>query len=154
MTYLNEGDSIPQFSTTNEKGEVVTNETLLGKKTILFFYPKDDSPGCTKEACSIRDNYRTFEKNNVQIFGISPDNEKKHQKFITKYEFQYSLLADPEKEVINAFGVWGPKKFMGKEIIGVHRTTFVIDEEGKVAHIIKKVRTKEHANQLIEAMGL
>jgi len=95
-----------------------------------------------------------FNKNGFKIFGISPDNEKKHRKFIDKYEFQYSLLADPEKEIINAFGIWGPKKFMGREIVGVHRTTFVIDEEGKIITIIDKVKTKDHAQQLIDALEL
>ncbi len=154
MTHLNEGDKIPSFAAQNEKGEIVSSDGLLGKKYILFFYPKDDSPGCTKEACSIRDNYRRFEKNDILVFGVSPDNMKKHQKFIDKYEFQYSLLADPEKKIINDFGLWGPKKFMGREIVGVHRTTFVIDEEGVIENILTKVKTKEHGNQIIEAMAL
>ena len=154
MIELNVGDQVPQFSTSDEKGNIVTNESIKGKKTILFFYPKDDTPGCTKEACSIRDKYRVFDKNDIAIYGISPDTEKKHQKFIDKYEFQYSLLADPEKKMINAFGIWGPKKFMGKEYEGVHRTTFIIGEDGKILHIVRKVKTKEHADQLIEALGL
>ena len=154
MKHLKVGDPIPAFSTVNEDGETVSSEDLKGSKAILFFYPKDDSPGCTKEACSLRDNYKVFNKNGFKIFGISPDNEKKHRKFIDKYEFQYSLLADPEKEIINAFGIWGPKKFMGREIVGVHRTTFVIDEEGKIITIIDKVKTKDHAQQLIDALEL
>ena len=154
MTHLEVGDKIPSFAAPNEKGEIISSDGLIGKKYILFFYPKDDSPGCTKEACSIRDNYRTFEKNDILVFGVSPDNEKKHQKFIDKYEFQYSLLADPEKKIINDFGLWGPKKFMGREIVGVHRTTFVIDEEGVIENIITKVKTKEHGNQILEAMAL
>lgn len=154
MKHLKEGDLIPAFTTVNENGETVSSEDLKGSKAILFFYPKDDSPGCTKEACSLRDNYKVFNKNGFKIFGISPDNEKKHRKFIDKYEFQYSLLADPEKEIINAFGIWGPKKFMGREIVGVHRTTFVVDEEGKIMKIIDKVKTKEHAQQLIDALEL
>ena len=154
MTHLNIGDNVPDFSAQNEKGETISSEGLKGKKYILFFYPKDDTPGCTKEACSIRDNYRTFEKNDYLVFGVSPDSIKKHNKFIDKYEFQYSLLADPEKEVINAFGIWGPKKFMGREYEGVHRTTFVIDEEGKISHIFKKVKTKIHGEEIAEALGL
>jgi len=154
ITHLNEGDAVPVFSANNEDGEVITSESLKGSKFILFFYPKDDSPGCTKEACSIRDKYRTFEKKGIKVFGVSPDNEKKHRKFIDKYEFQYSLLADPEKEIINSFGLWGPKKFMGREIVGVHRTTFIINEEGKIEKIIDKVKTKEHAQQLIDALEL
>lgn len=154
MTVLNVGDKVPSFESNNEKGELITSESLLGKKYILFFYPKDDSPSCTKEACSLRDKYRVFEKNDYLIFGISPDTEKKHQKFIDKYEFQYSLLSDPEKKMINDFGLWGPKTFMGREITGVYRTTLVVNEEGVIVEIIKKVKTKEHANQLIEALEL
>lgn len=152
MTHLNIGDKVPSFKGNIEDGTEVSSVDLMGNKYILFFYPKDDSPGCTREACNLRDNYRWFEKNGFKIFGVSPDNEKKHQKFIDKYEFQYSLIADPEKEIIKAFGIWGPKKFMGREFDGVHRTTFVVDAEGKVIEIIKKVKTKEHAEQLKEAL--
>jgi peroxiredoxin Q/BCP len=151
---LKEGDKVPVFSLPNEKGETISNDSLLGKKYILFFYPKDDSPGCTKEACSLRDNYKVFKKNEYEIYGISPDKEKKHQKFIDKYEFQYSLLADTEREMINTFGYWGPKKFMGREIVGVYRTTVVVNEDGIINTIIDKVKTKEHAQQLIDALNL
>ena len=151
---LKEGDKVPSFSLPNEKGQIISNESLLGKKYVLFFYPKDDSPGCTKEACSIRDNYRYFEKNGYEVFGVSPDKEKKHQKFIDKYEFQFSLLADTEKEMINAFGFWGPKKFMGREIVGVYRTTVVVNEVGIIDTIISKVKTKEHGQQIIDAISL
>lgn len=154
MVKLQVGGKVPAFSLNDENGNVVSNESLTGKKYILFFYPKDDSPGCTKEACSLRDNYRTFEKSGYEIYGISPDTEKKHKKFIDKYEFQYSLLADPDKVMINDFGLWGPKKFMGREIVGVHRTTFVINEKGIITEIISKVKTKEHADQLISALNL
>ena len=152
MTHLEIGDNVPQFAANNEKGELITSDSLLGKKYVLFFYPKDDSPGCTKEACSIRDNYRSLSRKGYEIFGVSPDNEKKHQKFIDKYEFQYSLLADPEKKMINDFGLWGPKKFMGREIVGVHRTTFIINEEGKIDNILKKIKTKEHGKEILEAL--
>lgn len=151
---LKEGDKVPAFSLPNEKGELVSNNSLLGKKYILFFYPKDDSPGCTKEACSLRDNFKVFKSNGFEIYGVSPDKEKKHQKFIDKYEFQFSLLADTEREMINAFGYWGPKKFMGREIVGVYRTTVVVNEKGIIDTIIDKVKTKEHAQQLIEALNL
>ena len=154
MSKLKIGNQVPDFTSTTESGEVVSKSTLKGSKYILFFYPKDDSPGCTKEACSIRDKYSYFKRNGYKVFGVSPDKEKKHQKFIDKYEFQFSLLADPEKEMINAFGLWGPKQFMGKEIVGVYRTTVVVDEKGKIIEIIAKVKTKEHANQLIEALSL
>ena len=120
----------------------------------MFFYPKDDSPGCTKEACSVRDYYRDISKKGYRIFGVSPDKEKKHQKFIDKYEFQYPLLADPEKEMIMAFGLWGPKKFMGREITGVYRKTVLVNEEGIVEHIIEKVVTKNHGKQILEAIEM
>ena len=151
---LSVGDKVPSFAIPNESGEIISSESLLGKKYILFFYPKDDTPACTKEACSLRDNYKIFAKNGYEIYGVSPDKEKKHQKYIDKYEFQFSLLADIEREMINAFGYWGPKKFMGREIIGVYRTTVVVDETGYINTIIDKVKTKEHAQQLIDALGL
>lgn len=154
ISHLNIGDKTPTFTAQNENDETISSESLKGQKYILFFYPKDDSPGCTKEACSLRDQYKIFKKNGYTILGVSPDNVKKHKKFIDKYEFQYSLLADPEKEVINAFGVWGTKKFMGREIIGVHRTTFVMDENGVITNILSKVKTKEHADQLINELSL
>ena len=153
MTHLNVGDKVPDFALLDQTGTEVSNKTLEGSKYILFFYPKDDSPGCTKEACAIRDSYRKIEKAGYQVFGISPDNIKKHNKFIDKYEFQYSLLADGEKEMINAFGLWGPKKFMGREVVGVHRTTFIIDEKGIIEYIILKVKTKEHDKQILELVA-
>ena len=154
MQKIQIGDKIPNFSVTTENGTIVTPESMKGKKHILFFYPKDDSPGCTKEACSIRDNYKYFSNNGYVVYGVSPDKEKKHLKFIEKYEFQYSLLADTEKEVINAFGLWGPKKFMGREIVGVYRTTVIVNEEGVVTNMIEKVKTKEHGEQLIKELSL
>jgi len=153
-THLKEGDLAPKFQGFNQDGNPVSSEDYKGKKLILFFYPKDDTPGCTKEACNLRDNFSYFQKNDFEILGVSPDKVKKHKKFSDRYEFQYPLLADPEKETINAYGVWGPKKFMGKEIIGVHRTTFLIDEKGVITHIIKKVKTKEHSSQIKTELGL
>jgi len=144
------GKRVPKFSSVNQNEEVVSDQTLKGSKYILFFYPKDDSPGCTKEACSVRDEYKGISKFGYQVFGISPDNVKKHNKFIAKYEFQYDLLADPEKEMIYAFGLFGPKKFMGREIQGVYRTTLIIDENGKIEHIIDKVKTKDHGRQILD----
>ena len=152
MTHLKEGDPAPNFHGLNEKGESISLADYAGKKLILFFYPKDDSPGCTKEACNLRDNYGKLQKLGFEILGVSPDTPKKHQKFIDKYEFQYSLLADQEKEAINAYGIWGPKKFMGREYDGLHRTTFVIDENGKIEKIISKVKTKDHAEQILAEM--
>ncbi len=146
------GDKIPSFSLLNQDSEEVTSDGLLGQKYILFFYPKDDSPGCTKEACSIRDNFSAITKKGYKVFGISPDKEKKHAKFIDKYEFQYDLLADTEKKVIEAFGLWGPKQFMGKTITGVYRTTLLIDEKGHLEKVISKVVTKRHGEQILETI--
>jgi len=147
------GKAVPHFELNNEKEELVSSDSLLGTKYILFFYPKDDSPGCTKEACSVRDNYKNLKKLGYEVFGVSPDKAKKHQKFIDKYEFQYSLLADIDKKMINDFGLWGPKKFMGKEIHGVYRTTVIVDEKGIVSSIIDKVVTKSHGTQLLEEIN-
>ncbi len=146
------GQKVPNFALQDQNETIITSESLLGKKYILFFYPKDDSPGCTKEACSIRDNYKKIQKEGFEVFGISPDKAAKHRKFIDKYEFQYDLLADPEKETIKQFGLWGPKKFMGKEIIGVYRTTLFVDETGVVNQIIDKVKTKDHGDQILEVL--
>lgn len=153
MTHLNIGDIAPNFTSTNQNGDKITLSDLRGKKVVLFFYPKDDSPSCTKEACSLRDNYRKLDRQGVVILGVSPDTEKKHTKFIDKYEFQYDLLADTDKEIINAFGLWGEKKFMGKVIVGVHRTTFIIDESGRIMDIIKKVKTAQHGEQVLECIN-
>ena len=149
---IEEGKKVPAFSLMNQSSEEISSEGLLGHKYILFFYPKDDSPGCTKEACSIRDNYSALTKKGYKVFGISPDKEKKHEKFISKYEFQYDLLADTEKVMIESFGLWGPKKFMGKEITGVYRTTVLVNEEGIIDKIIVKVVTKSHGQQILDVI--
>ena len=154
MTNLREGDKAPSFSGANENGEIITSEDYKGKKLVLFFYPKDDSPGCTKEACNLRDNYRKFQKLGYEILGVSPDNSKKHKKFIDKYEFQYPLLADTDKEMIYAYGIWGPKKFMGREYDGLHRTTFIINEEGIIEKIFESVKTKDHSQQIMAELSL
>jgi len=154
ITHLKEGDQAPIFIGIDQDEKTVSLSDYAGKKLILFFYPKDDTPGCTKEACNLRDNYNYFIKKGYQILGVSPDKAKKHRKFIDKYEFQFPLIADTEKEIINNYGIWGPKKFMGKEIIGLHRTTFIIDENGVIEQIIAKVKTKDHSDQIKEVMGL
>ena len=148
MTHLKIGDKAPEFTSLNEHGEEIKLSDYRGKNLVLFFYPKDDSPGCTKEACNLRDNYRSLQKMGFDVLGVSPDKPTKHKKFIDKYEFQYSLAADTEKEIINSYGLWGPKKFMGRVVTGVHRTTFLINGEGIITHIIDKVKTKEHTNQI------
>jgi len=153
MTDLNVGDQAPNFSGENEKGETISLSDYAGKKLILFFYPKDNTPGCTAEACNLRDNYSELQEKGFELLGVSPDSPKKHTNFIKKFEFPFSLLADTELETIKAYGIWGPKKFMGREYEGVHRTTFVIDEEGKVLEIFKKVKTKTHAEQIMDAVA-
>ena len=154
MMVLSKGDRIPNFELEYDTNETVSNKSLLGKKFILFFYPKDDSPGCTKEACSVRDNFKQISKLGYEVYGISPDSIKKHKKFIEKYEFQYKLLSDPDKKTIESFGLWGPKKFMGREIVGVYRTSFIVNEKGIIQSIISKVKTKDHGLQLLNEIKL
>jgi peroxiredoxin Q/BCP len=148
------GDKIPSFKSVNENGEPITSENILGYKTILFFYGQDDTPTCTKEACNLRDNYKIFSSKGYKIYGVSKDTEKKHKKFIDKYDLPYSLIADTEITVMNAFGYFGPKVFMGKHVTGVYRTTIVIDEFGIITHIIDNVVSGDHANQLKSALGI
>lgn len=153
-TSLKEGQKAPDFTGVNEKGETVSLGDFKGKKLILYFYPKDDTPGCTKEACSLRDDYKELKDAGYEILGVSPDKEAKHQKFIEKYSLPFSLIADTEKEILQAYDVYGPKMFMGKEVIGVRRSTFIIDEEGTIEKIISKVKTKEHGQQIMKEMGM
>lgn len=147
---LNEGDKAPDFKVNNQKGEPVSLKDFKGKKVVLYFYPKDDTPGCTKEACNLRDNYDAMLKQGYAILGVSPDNEAKHQKFIEKYDLPFDLLADTEKEIAEAYGVWVEKNMYGRKYMGIARTTFVIDEKGKISEIIKKVDTKAHAEQILK----
>jgi len=149
MTNLKVGDKAPNFSELNEAGETISLKDYKGKKLILFFYPKDNTPTCTVEACNLRDNYAMLQKEGYELLGVSPDSSKKHENFIKKFDLPFPLLADTERNVLNAYEVWGPKKFMGREFDGVHRTTFVIDEKGKIAQVIEKVKSKEHAAQIL-----
>ena len=149
MTTLKVGDSAPEFEAKDNQGNTRKLSDYSGKKLVVFFYPKADTPGCTAEACNLRDNYQTFQAQGYEILGVSADPEKKQQKFIDKYELPFPLLADEDKSVINAFGVWGPKKFMGREYDGIHRTTFVIDENGVISEVITKVKTKDHTAQIL-----
>lgn len=149
MTTLNIGDKAPNFSGTNQHGEEVSLTQFAGKKIVLFFYPKASTPGCTAEACNLQDNIERFKKEGYEIIGVSADSQRRQANFAEKNKLTYSLIADEDKTVINAFGVWGPKKFMGREYEGIHRTTFVIDEAGIIQDIITKVKTKDHANQIL-----
>ena len=149
MTHLKIGDKAPNFSGTDQNGKTHSLSDYKGKKLVVFFYPKANTPGCTAEACDLRDNYERFQTNNYELLGVSADSAKAQKKFEEKYSFPFPLLADEDKSVINAFGVWGPKKFMGREFDGIHRTTFVIDENGIITDVITKVKTKEHASQIL-----
>ena len=150
MTHLKVGDKAPSFSGTDQNGKQHTLAAYKGKKLVVFFYPKANTPGCTAEACDLRDNYERFQANNYVLIGVSADSAKAQKKFEEKYSFPFDLLADEDKSVIEAFGVWGPKKFMGKEYDGIHRTTFVIDELGIITNIISDVKTKVHASQILD----
>ena len=148
MTTLQSGDKAPNFSALDNKGNSVSLTDFQGKKLVLFFYPKANTPGCTMEACDLRDNYQSFLAKGYAVLGASADSAKKQQNWIDKHELPFPLLADEDKSVIQAFGVWGPKKFMGREYEGIHRTTFVIDEQGVIENVIRKVKTKEHSAQI------
>ena len=147
---LSIGTPAPNFSANNQRGETVTLNNYTGKKLVLYFYPKDDTPGCTAEACSLRDNYEALLAQGYTILGVSPDKEAKHQKFIEKYNLPFDLLADTDNAVAVAYCVWVEKSMYGKKYMGIARTTFVIDEQGNLAEIIEKVDTKNHANQIIK----
>ena len=149
MTTLEKGDKAPSFSAKDQDGKVHTLSDYKGKKLVVFFYPKANTPGCTAEACDLRDNFARFEANNYALLGVSADNAKAQGNFKNKYEFPFPLLADEDKAVIQAFGVWGPKKFMGKEYDGIHRTTFIINENGIIDEVITSVKTKAHAEQIL-----
>lgn len=149
MHHLQVGDPAPDFSSINEKGETVRLADFKGKKLVLYFYPKDDTPGCTAQACSLRDGYSQFIAKGYDILGVSPDSAKKHVKFREKYQLPFSLLADEDHSVSLAYGVWGPKKFMGRTYDGIHRTTFIIGGDGKIEEIISKVDTENHTAQLL-----
>ncbi|SFN65036.1 peroxiredoxin Q/BCP [Bizionia echini] len=150
MTNLKPGDKAPDFTAKDQDGNSISLSDYKGKKLVLFFYPKASTPGCTAEACNLSDNYNRFQKAGYDILGVSADSEKRQSNFKNKYDFPYPLLADEDKAVIEAFGVWGPKKFMGKEYDGIHRTTFVIDEKGLIKDVITKVKTKAHTDQILD----
>lgn len=146
---MNIGDKMPTFSVADQNGNLVTDQQLLGKKTIIYFYPKDSTPGCTAEACNLRDNYERMLAKGYQVLGVSKDSQKSHLNFIAKYELPFTLLSDPSTEMLQAFGAWGEKKMCGKTCIGTLRKTFVFDEKGILTQVIEKVDTKNHAEQIL-----
>ena len=150
MIHLKEGMRAPGFEGIDQNGKNVKLSDFTGKKVVLYFYPKDNTPGCTAEACNLRDNYDSFLKKGFAVIGVSPDNEKSHKGFISKYSLQFPLIADTSKKILNDYGVWGEKKMYGKTFLGVIRTTFIIDEKGIIEKIITKVDTGGHTKQIFD----
>lgn len=146
-----EGSVAPDFSTTDAEGRDVSLKDFRGEKVVLYFYPKDDTPGCTKEACSFRDAFSEFRKRRIKILGVSPDKEASHKKFADKYKLPFTLLADTDHSIANAYGTYGQKKFMGRTYMGINRTTFLIDEQGKIKKVFEKVKPEEHAREVLDA---
>jgi len=153
MSKLKVDSKVPEFEGKDENGKSIKWSDFKGKKLVMYFYPKDMTPGCTNQACNLKENYDELIKNGFEIVGVSADDGIRHQKFISKYELPFHLIADTDKEIINQFGVWGPKKFMGKEYEGIIRTTFVINEEGIVSSVIEKVKTKDHSQQILDTIA-
>jgi peroxiredoxin Q/BCP len=148
MFHLNVGDQAPELDIKDQNGKTHKIADYQGKKVILYFYPKDMTPGCTTQSCDLRDNYETLKADGFEVIGVSADDEKRHQKFIEKHSLPFNLLADVDRALLNRYGVWGEKKFMGKIYDGIHRTTFIINEKGMIDSIIKKVKTKIHTEQI------
>ncbi len=151
MIQLQEGDTAPDFKSKDQNGKPVNLKDFKGKKVVLYFYPEDDTPTCTIEACNLRDNYSLLKKNGYVILGVSPDDEKKHKKFEEKYSLPFTLVADPDKKIIDNYGVWGEKNLYGRKYMGLHRTTFLIDEKGKIVKIFKKPKSKIHSEEIVKA---
>ncbi|MDP4185837.1 MAG: thioredoxin-dependent thiol peroxidase [Bacteroidota bacterium] len=154
MSHLKEGDEAPYFKGKNQNGEIISLSDFKGKKLILYFYPKDNTPGCTAEACNLNESYSEWLVKGYEIVGVSPDSESSHDKFIQKYQLGFNLISDPEKEILKAYGAWGEKKMYGKVSEGVLRTTFVISEEGIIQNIFRKVDTKNHTSQILKELKL
>ena len=152
MTDLTEGQKAPDFKAKDQNGKSITLSDFSGKDVILYFYPKDDTPGCTAEACSFRDNYQSLLKEGFEVLGVSTDDEKSHQKFITKYSLPFSLIADTDKKIVEAYGVWVEKNMYGKKYMGVARKTFIIDKNGLIKKIIDKVDTKNSSGQVLDSI--
>ena len=154
MTSLSKGDKAPEFHGLNQNNENVSLETFKGKKLILYFYPKDNTPGCTAESCNLNDNYQAWLTKGYEVVGVSPDGVVSHKKFADKFHFRFNLIADPELEILKAYGVWGEKSMYGKKYMGVLRTTFVINEIGIIEEIFEKVDTNNHTDQIIKALDI
>jgi thioredoxin-dependent peroxiredoxin len=150
---LEEGDKAPDFTAKDQDGNEVKLADFRGQRVVLYFYPKDDTPGCTKEACSFRDADEIYAEKGIKVFGISTDNEKSHQKFVSKYSLPFTLIADTEKKLVNDYGVYAEKSLYGRKYMGVNRRTFLIDEDGKIIKIFKKVNVSEHADEVLKAFG-
>ena len=154
MNELKQGDQAPKFTSKDQNGNTVSLDQFKGKKVVLYFYPKDNTPGCTAEACDFRDNYQGLAAKGIEVLGVSVDDEKSHQKFITKFSLPFTLLADTDHAIVEAYGVWAEKSMYGKKYMGTNRTTFIIDEEGTIAHIITKVDTKSPTEQVLQLLLL
>ncbi len=153
MPELKEGDLAPAIKAVDQSGELITLKEYRGKKIVLYFYPKDDTPGCTAESCDLRDNYSQFIEKGFEVIGVSADSEKSHQKFISKYNLPFRLISDEDKKVLKDYNAWGEKKMYGKSYMGVLRKTYIIDEKGYVEKIIEKVKTKEHSRQIFSELS-
>ncbi len=149
MTHLKIGDKAPYFEGNDQNGKLVTLDDFQGHKLVVYFYPKDNTPGCTNQACNLRDNFSELRAQNYQIVGISADSVKSHKRFEQKYKLPFTLIADENKKIIHDYGVWGEKKFMGRKFQGIHRITFLIDKDGKIEKIIDRVKTKNHTEQIL-----
>lgn len=149
---LHENDHTPKFSTTDSEGNSISNENLLGHKYLIYFYPRDNTPGCTAQACGFRENYSFFKNKNIKIIGVSGDSIQSHEKFRVKFNLPFSLLLDENHEIAKSFGVWGEKKFMGKSFEGIHRISFLIDETGKIVKTYTKVKAKSHPEELVQEL--
>ncbi len=151
MTELQAGDKAPDFKTKDQNGNTVSLKDYKGQKVVLFFYPEDDTPTCTVEACNLRDNYAELKKEGFTLLGVSPDDEAKHKKFEEKFSLPFTLLADPDLKIANKYNVWGEKQLYGRKFMGIKRTTYIIDEKGKIVHVIRRVLSKQHSQQILKA---
>lgn len=152
-TLLEEGDKVPAFKAVDQKGETISSTGLKGKPYVLYFYPQDDTPTCTVQACNLRDNFSALRKAGLTVIGISPDDDKSHKKFSDKFNLPFSILPDPNHTIIDKFGVWGEKQLYGKNYMGLHRTSFLVDEKGTIRKIFAKPRSSEHSEEILKAFG-